>query len=118
MIAKIVSKLSTPPITPAVKPAAKPVAPAALPPARYTVRLHFAEPDDLAAGKRVFSVALQGKNVLGNFDIAREAGASAKTLVREFPAVVIGNALSIRLTPSAGSTAAPVLCGVELVAEK
>lgn len=82
-----------------------------------TVRLHFAEPDGLAAGQRVFTVAMDGKNGLENFEIARAAGAPAKTVVRAFPAVVIGDALTIRLTPAPGSTAGPILCGVELIGE-
>jgi hypothetical protein len=40
----------------------------------YTVRLHFVEPWPAKAGDRVFSVALEGKTVIEDFDIVREAG--------------------------------------------
>ena len=85
---------------------------------RYTVRLHFAEPDDVAAGARVFDVTVQGKRVLESFDVARAAGGARRTVVREFPGVVVECDLSISLSPAASSTLQqPVLSGVEIVAE-
>ena len=44
---------------------------------RHTVRLHFAEPDDVKPGERVFDVKLQGNVVLRDFDVVREAAAAA-----------------------------------------
>ena len=35
----------------------------------YTVRLHFADPEDLLPNNRVFNVSIQGKQVLKNLDI-------------------------------------------------
>jgi hypothetical protein len=52
--------------------------------ATYTVRLHFAELYQTAAGKRVFNVAINGATVLSNFDIYASAGGNYKALVREF----------------------------------
>jgi outer membrane protein assembly factor BamB len=86
-------------------------------PQAYTVRLYFAEPDDRAPGERVFSVALQGKEVLTGFDIAAAAGAARTVIVKDFPVVPITDDLAIMLTPAPGSQAPPVLCGVELLAE-
>ena len=40
----------------------------------YTVRLYFAEPDELKPGERVFDVLLGGRKVLENFDVAAAAG--------------------------------------------
>ena len=51
---------------------------------QYTVRLHFSEPDQLAAGKRVFAVSLQGKSVLEQLDVSQEAGGANRAIVREF----------------------------------
>jgi hypothetical protein len=82
------------------------------------VRLHFAEPENVAAGARVFTVALQGKPVLERFDIAAAAGGSGRTVVKEFPHVLIGPNLSIRLTSESGEASGALLCGVELIAEK
>jgi hypothetical protein len=55
------------------------------PGASYLVRLHFAELTWTAAGQRVFNVALNGTNVLSNFDVFAAAGAQNKAVVKEFP---------------------------------
>jgi len=83
-----------------------------------TVRLHFIEPDGLGAGERCFDVALQGRQVLGDFDIARAAGGPARALVKEFRGVPVMKELTVTLTPAAGTkTGEPVLCGIEVIAE-
>ena len=46
------------------------------------MKLYFAEPDRLEVGKRVFDVSLQGKEVLTNFDIAKEAGGASRSVIR------------------------------------
>lgn len=79
---------------------------------RYTVRLYFAEPDEVGPGERVFDVSLQGKQVLQGFDIVRESGGPRKALVKEFEAVEISGSLRLELGPSANGRL-PVLCGVE-----
>jgi outer membrane protein assembly factor BamB len=79
----------------------------------HTVKLHFSEPEQLSAGQRVFSVALQGKTVIEGLDLAREGGSA----VREFKEVLIGPELKIGLKASPGSKAPPVISGVEFVAD-
>jgi outer membrane protein assembly factor BamB len=87
-------------------------------PARaYTVSLHFAEPAWAKKGQRIFDVALMGRTVLKGFDVAAEAGAPLTPVVKTFRKVAVGDKLRIALTPAAGSTLPPVLCGVEIVAE-
>ena len=54
--------------------------------ASYTVRLHFAELFQTAAGKRVFNVAINGTTVLSNFDIFATTGAEFKATLRDFTA--------------------------------
>ena len=82
---------------------------------RYTVRLYFSEPEDLDAGQRIFSVQLQGKTVLDDFDPAAAAGGARKTVCREFADVTVRDALTIELTPSSACPVpVPVLCGVEV----
>ena len=98
-----------------VKPAPPRPPPA---PSPYTVRLHFAEPDELPPGQRVFDVALQGRPVLERFDIARVAGGQRGGVVREFTGIVIAKDLKITFTRAPGAKAGPVLSGVELIAEK
>jgi hypothetical protein len=53
---------------------------------QYTIRLHFAELYQTAAGKRVFSVLINDTTVLSNFDVFATAGAQYKAVVREFTA--------------------------------
>ncbi len=85
----------------------------------YTVRLHFLEPENLEAGQRVFSVALQGKEVLKDFDVVREAGGPLRSVVKEFHGVPVTSSLTVTLRPSAtASVRAAVLCGIEVRAEE
>jgi len=87
-------------------------------PARYTVRLHFAEPEDIAPGRRIFSVRLQGKAVLEDFDIAKEAGGPRRALIKEFKGIEVKDQLQIQLSPSARSAVRkPVLCGFQAIRE-
>ena len=81
---------------------------------RYTVRLHFAEPDRTKSGERRFDVSLQGKRVLENFDIVGAAGSPRRTVVREFAGIAISDGLTIELSPK---SARPTLSGVELIRE-
>ena len=82
-------------------------------PQSYTVRLHFAEPDDAQPGERVFDIALQGKPMAENVDIARDSGDNNSALVREFTNIAAGRSLKLDLTARAGR---PVLSGIEVVA--
>jgi len=63
-------------------------------------------------------VALQGRPVLEQFDIARQAGEQGRGLVREFKGIVIAKDLKITFTRAPGTKAGPVLAGVELLAEQ
>lgn len=105
-------------VPPVVSPPTKAPARPAYPPAPYTVRLLFAEPEDLKPGQRVFGVSLQGRPVLQDFDIVSAAGGSRLGLVKEFKGIVIQKDLKIMLTRTPGAQAGPLLCGVELIAEK
>ena len=69
--------------------------------------------------QRAFSVSLQGKPALKDFDIAKEAGGPRRAIVRTFNGVEVTGSLTIDLTPSAASRQAlPVLCGIEAVREE
>jgi outer membrane protein assembly factor BamB len=88
-------------------------------PRTYTVRLYFVEPDNLAAGKRLFNVSLQGKELLTDFDIAAEAKGPWRTLVKEFRGIEAQTEMKIALTPAAqAEVGATVLCGIELIADQ
>jgi outer membrane protein assembly factor BamB len=88
-------------------------------PRTFTVRLVFAEPENKKPAERVFDVALQGKIVLKDFDIAKEAGGARRSLVKEFPDIQASGQLTVRLTPSAlAADQRPILCGIEIIAQK
>lgn len=54
--------------------------------ASYTVNLHFAELYFTTTGTRQFNVAINGTNVLTNFDIVAAAGGGDKAVVKSFTA--------------------------------
>lgn len=83
---------------------------------RYTVRLHFAEPDAISPGQRVFDIAIGDKTVLEDFDIVKEAGRTNIGIVKEFAAVPVADVLSISLKPKA-EDCETLICGIELHAE-
>jgi outer membrane protein assembly factor BamB len=82
----------------------------------WTVCLHFAEPLDLRPGERVFSVTLQGREVMKSFDIVRACGGARRAVIRAFEGIAAKGALEVTLTPADGSRP-PLLCGVEVVAD-
>ena len=89
------------------------------PPRPYTVRLHFAEPDDLPPGARVFQVRLQDQQALAKLDVVKEAGGPLRPLVKEFKGILAGPRLNVQLLPAGGEADnAPVLCGLEVLAEE
>jgi malectin (di-glucose binding ER protein) len=70
-----------------------------LPNGRYTVVLHFAEtyPEITAAGQRVFTVKVEDQEIK-DLDIFKEAGGSAKALVKTIPVTVTDGKLDISFT--------------------
>jgi len=80
-------------------------------PVRYTVRLYFVEPDETGPGRRVFDVSLQGKTVLENLDVFKEAGGANTGIMKEFTGIKVGTELVVKLTPKVGKT---LICGIEL----
>lgn len=81
----------------------------------YTVRLFFAEPDDLKVGERLVDVTLQGRRVLDDFDIVKEAGKPRHTVIKEFTGVRVDDEL--RISFRAEGKRGAILCGVEIVQE-
>jgi hypothetical protein len=83
--------------------------PGAKRPALYTVRLVFLEPEEKAG--RIFSVTLQGREVLKDVDLLREAGGPLRSWVKEFKGVEAAKELRI------GFSGGAVLSGLEVVEE-
>ena len=83
--------------------------------ATFTVRLYFAEPDHDTPGSRRFDIALNGRTVAENFDIAEAAGGRMRGIVRPFENIDINGSLKIDLVPRQGK---PILSGIEILANK
>jgi outer membrane protein assembly factor BamB len=80
------------------------------------VRLYFAEPDaSTKPGGRVFTVSIDGKEVLKDFDIVAAAGGPKKVIAKEFKYSKTDKPIEITLKAASGKT---LLCGVELLVEK
>ena len=87
-------------------------------PRLYTVRLYFAEPENVKVGERVFDVLIQGNRMIDRLDIAAEAGASKKALIKEFTGIGLSDSLVIAFVPAGRSgNREPVINGIEVVAE-
>ena len=80
----------------------------------FTVRLHFAEGEDIAKGGRLFDVLLQGKRVLKDFDILAEAGGRYRPVAREFTGVRATQTVVIETVGRPGSHR-PLLNAVEVI---
>lgn len=83
-------------------------------PSFYAVNLHFAEPENLQPGERVFDVFLQGKLVAESLDIAKESGGLLRPLVKRLDHIKVADSILIELKSIKGKT---VIAGVEVVAE-
>ncbi|MCZ6792499.1 MAG: malectin domain-containing carbohydrate-binding protein, partial [Planctomycetota bacterium] len=81
----------------------------------YTVRLVFAELEDVLVGERVFDVRIQGRRRLRDFDIVREAGGPRRLVIKEFDNIAVEDFLRIELQPR--SEKKPLLGGVQVVAK-
>ena len=96
-------------------------------PGVYTVRLYFADTANVAPGRRVFDVKLQGETVLEDFDIVASAGETktpacraAGRVVREFKGIHVPDGLRVELIPKIENPSpeqAPLLNGIEVVRE-
>ena len=87
----------------------------------YTVRLGFAEMDDVKPGERMFDIALQGQPALKSFDVVKEAGGPRKAIVKEFKGVAVNDNLTIELLPKLRLPKleqAPILQTVEVLRER
>jgi len=81
---------------------------------KYRVILHFAETysENKEPGQRVFSVAINDKEVLDDMDPVKAAGSQFKAVVKTFETEVNNGLLSISF---AGIVASPEINGIEVV---
>jgi outer membrane protein assembly factor BamB len=80
----------------------------------YTVVLHFAEPEALAPGQRVFDVRVQGRPVLTGLDLAGVHG-SMKAVAYRCATIPLVDRLQVDLEPR--TALPPVISGIEILAE-
>lgn len=88
-----------------------------IPNGKYTVRLHFAETYDgiMAEGERVFSVTINEKSILNDFDPFKEAGGYQKPIVKTIEDVAVTNGqLSIGFTMNIQN---PEINGIEILSK-
>jgi regulation of enolase protein 1 (concanavalin A-like superfamily) len=79
----------------------------------YHLRLHFAEIFWTAPGQRTFSVAINGQQVLTEFDVFSAAGAANKAVVEDFLAHADGRG-QIHVQLLQGSVDNPKISGIEV----
>jgi len=88
-----------------------------LPSGTYTARLHFCETFSgiTAAGMRVFSVKAQGKTVVADLDVFKDAGGFAKPLIKEVANIAVTDGkLVLEFGPKAQNTE---INGIEILAQ-
>jgi len=88
-----------------------------VPNGKYTVRLHFAETYSgiVNQGERVFSVSVNAKAALTDFDPFKEAGGFQKPVVKTIEGVTVANGeLVIGFTPNIQN---PEINGIEILSE-
>jgi glucan endo-1,3-alpha-glucosidase len=83
------------------------------PGASYLVRLHFAELSFNATGQRVFNVALNGTQVLSNFDLFAAAGGQNKAVIEEF-STTANSVGQIAIAFSKGAADNPEIAGIQV----
>jgi hypothetical protein len=81
--------------------------------ASCTVRLHFAEVK-LSPGDRKFNVAINGRPVLRDFDIAAEAG-KGKALVKDFDSITPDADGNLVIQFTKGAAEEPKVCGIQVI---
>jgi hypothetical protein len=81
----------------------------------FTVRLYFAEPENLQPGDRVFDVLLEGKKVLPAFDVVKAAGAPRRGVMKEFKGIKCSGSVKVEFVSATDRGA--ILSGIELIRE-
>jgi len=82
----------------------------------YKVRLHFVEVDsNTPPGKRVFDVLINGKTVLKDLDVVKEAGGLYKVIVKEIPGISPDSEQKITIEVKNGKSGAPQISALEIL---
>ena len=84
---------------------------------KYTLRLFFAEPEDLQPGQRLFDVVVADQPPIENLDIVKEAGAPRRGIVKEMKGIVAQDKITVTLKSKTKPPFGALLCGFELIPE-
>jgi outer membrane protein assembly factor BamB len=84
---------------------------------RYTVHLHFMEPECQKPGLRVFTVGLQGQTVLKELDILAETQSPNIGMTKTFSGIAIKDTLTVSLTPITPAHET-IICGIKIVLDE
>ena len=79
----------------------------------YTIRLVFAEMDQVKAGQRVFDVELQGTTRIEKLDIVSEAGGLNREIIKTIDDVSLGQDLRLKLKTRGEFP--PILSGLQVL---
>ena len=80
----------------------------------YAVNLHFADPEVLHPGERVFDIFLQSDIAAKSLDLAKESPGRLNPMVKCFQRVKVTDSILIELKPVKGET---VISGIEIIEE-
>ena len=86
----------------------------------YTIRLHFAELDEVTVGERVFDIKIQDTLAEANLDIYSESGGKNSALSKEYKGIDATGTLIIEFIPKGKDPEKqkpPIVNGVEIIAE-
>ena len=81
----------------------------------YTIKLYFAEIEQVNSQSRTFNVEIQGKKLLTDFNIANEANGINRLITKTFTNISIKDKLNVKLS-SANTDILPLLSGIEIIA--
>ncbi len=86
---------------------------------KYTVRLHFVEPGNFAAGERLFSISIQNEVKTEQFDPVALSGGRLRSFMKQFSGIEIKKDLTVQFKQNSGfQSAGAVLCGIEVIEQK
>lgn len=84
----------------------------------YKLRLHFAELDrNTVEGRRVFNVAVNDRIVLSDIDVAKEAGAPFKAIIKEVEGIKADANGEIVVAFKKGKSGTPQATAIEIIPE-